>query len=185
MRPVMRGDYDAFISYAWPDKDLVGRLVEELESRQLRVWFDGRSAPAGEDLGRLLSEALDRARACIVVLSPASDPTRSFISKEWSAIQEASWRRDDLKICAVRIGDVELPPFLRKWQSVSLAQAPLDLGQVADQLVAIIRDSSMRPSQGVLEQERSRAAARMADLQRTLLELRTEGRPASRHEQGR
>lgn len=180
----MQGAYEVFVSYSWPNRDIVARLVRELERRGLRSWFDGHAAPAGEDLERAMRKALDAARACIVVLSPATDPAQPFVSKEWSAILEASWRRSDLRLCPLRIGGVEPPPFLRAWQSVVVPGTPPDLGQAAEQIATLLAQPNAGPSDEAIRRERSIAAARIADIQRMVLDLRMEGGSAPRHEQG-
>jgi hypothetical protein len=161
-----------FVSYSWADRDLAARLAGELEKRRFDVWLDGHRASPGENLDRAIRGAIDRARACVVVVSPATDPAQPFVSKEWSAILEASWQRAELKLCPLRVGNVELPPFLRRWRSVDIPEVSPDLGPAADQIAALVGESEARPPAGAVEQERARAAARIAEFQNLLYNLK-------------
>lgn len=72
-------DYDAFISHASEDKnDFVRPLVEELVSRDLRIWYDEHSLEVGQSLRENIDSGLARSRFGIVVLSPA------FLRKNWA-----------------------------------------------------------------------------------------------------
>ena len=71
-------DYDAFISHASEDKDVVARpLAEALENLGRKVWFDETELKVGDSLRRSIDHGLSRSRFGIVVLSPA------FFAKNW------------------------------------------------------------------------------------------------------
>lgn len=70
--------YDLFISHASEDKDeFVRPLVQELETRGLRVWFDEAELEVGDSLTERIDEGLRRSRFGAVVLS------RAFFGKNW------------------------------------------------------------------------------------------------------
>ena len=112
--------YDVFISHASADKDIARLLARRLTDAGLNVWFDEFKLAAGERWPERIRQAIGHSRLCVILLSNQALPSKSWLSDEWSAIQECSWRRSDLSLCPVKLDDVETPPFLRSWQSLRL-----------------------------------------------------------------
>ncbi|MFI8977517.1 TIR domain-containing protein [Nocardia asteroides] len=87
--------YDAFLSYSHADRAIaagiqrglhrIGRRMGRLHA--LRVFRDATDLTASPDLWGRVAEAMDRARYCIVVLSPAS------AASEWVDREIAYWLR--------------------------------------------------------------------------------------------
>jgi hypothetical protein len=76
--PVTAPEWDVFVSHATEDKNEVVRpLVRELESRDVRVWYDEFELRIGDSLRRKIDTGLARSRFGVVVLS------RSFFAKNW------------------------------------------------------------------------------------------------------
>lgn len=72
-------DFDAFISHASEDKnDFVRPLVEELVSRDLRIWYDEHSLDVGHSLRESIDAGLAKSRFGIVIISQA------FLRKNWT-----------------------------------------------------------------------------------------------------
>jgi hypothetical protein len=69
--------WDAFISHASEDKDIVLPLAEALRGAGLRVWLDQQVLRMGDSLREKIDEGLANSRYGIVVLSP------SFLAKQW------------------------------------------------------------------------------------------------------
>src|SRR4051794_15219003 len=61
-----------FISHSSKDKPFVRRLARRLEKEGFGIWLDERELVAGDALGKKISEALDSARAVLVVASKIS-----------------------------------------------------------------------------------------------------------------
>ena len=59
-----------FISHATADDGFVKRLREALERANLPVWVDSRVQTGGDELLADVKEAIEQARAVLVVLSP-------------------------------------------------------------------------------------------------------------------
>ena len=71
-------EWDAFVSHASEDKDsFVRPLVQELGSREVRLWYDEFTLSVGDSLHRSIDKGLAKSRYGIVVLSPC------FFDKEW------------------------------------------------------------------------------------------------------
>jgi hypothetical protein len=71
-------EFDAFISHASEDKELVARpLHQMLTERGLRVWLDEQELLLGDALGTKIDQGLARSRFGIVILSPY------FFAKHW------------------------------------------------------------------------------------------------------
>lgn len=71
-------EFDLFVSYAGEDNDSIVRpLVEELQRRNLSVWYAGQQPTMGDSLSEKINDGLARARYGVLVLSPA------FLEKNW------------------------------------------------------------------------------------------------------
>jgi TIR domain len=70
-------NWDAFISHASEDKDVVLELSGALRAAGLLIWIDQQELRLGDSLSEKIDEGLAASRFGIVVLSP------SFIAKRW------------------------------------------------------------------------------------------------------
>ena len=72
-------NYDFFISHASEDKeDFVRGLVEALQARGAKVWYDEFTLKVGDSLRREIERGLGNSRFGVVVLS------KHFFGKEWA-----------------------------------------------------------------------------------------------------
>lgn len=69
--------WDAFISHASEDKDVVVALAEALRGAGLKIWLDQQVLRLGDSLREKIDEGLANSRFGIVILSP------SFLAKQW------------------------------------------------------------------------------------------------------
>jgi hypothetical protein len=69
--------WDAFISHASEDTEVVVLLAEALRRAGLRIWLDQQELRLGDSLSEKIDEGLAASRFGIVVLSP------SFLAKRW------------------------------------------------------------------------------------------------------
>ena len=69
--------WDAFISHASEDRDLVHSLADSLHRAGMRIWVDRRELRLGDSLSEKIDAGLADSRFGIVVLSP------SFMAKRW------------------------------------------------------------------------------------------------------
>jgi hypothetical protein len=97
-----------FISHSSLDKPFVRRLSQRLEREGFPVWLDERELVAGDSLGKKISEALDSARAVLVVASKAS------IKSNWLSFElnKATSRmiKGECRVIPAVIDKKQLPP---------------------------------------------------------------------------
>lgn len=92
---------DIFISYARADKPRVAPLVAALEAQGWSVWWDPAIAP-GQEFDELIADELKKARAVLVVWTPAS------VASRWVR-GEARTGADRGVLVPVRLENAELP----------------------------------------------------------------------------
>lgn len=103
-----------FISYARPDEESARAVIDLFEEAGFRVWWDGL-IPGGERFGPRISEALEGARAVVVLWSGNS--------KESHWVQdEASWARDRHCLVPISIDGTEPPLGFRQFQCLDISK---------------------------------------------------------------
>lgn len=84
-------EYDVFLSYARIDGgDTAGTLHHELESLGITVWFDEVTIQAGRSQSLQMDQGLRKARAGVVVLTPAYLTGRFWSERELGALLHKS-----------------------------------------------------------------------------------------------
>jgi len=72
---------EIFISYSRLDREVVDRLVEELERRGFDVWVDRKDIGGGSDWRAAISQAIRTCRAFLVVLSRNSADSKKVVQE--------------------------------------------------------------------------------------------------------
>ncbi len=119
---------DIFLSYASVDRERVRPLVEELESHGWDVWWD-REIPLGKSWPDVIAEALEGARAMVVVWTEAS------VASKWVKI-EAHEGEQLQAFVPVRLDPVVPPLQFRLTQAADLTGWTGDRGD--EQFLAVI-----------------------------------------------
>lgn len=114
-------EYDLFVSYAGEDDAvLVHPLVDELQRRNLAVWYAGQQLSMGDSLASKINDGLAHSRYGVVILSPA------FLAKNWPMFELQT-----LVAIAASVGRKKLLPV---WHGVShddlIARLPTIAGLV-------------------------------------------------------
>ena len=78
------GEYDVFLSHATPDKPWILTLAERLEGLRLRVFVDVLEIDPGDNWVIRLSDALERSRYLVLVLSNHT-AGRPWVMQEWTS----------------------------------------------------------------------------------------------------
>jgi adenylate cyclase len=103
---------DLFVSYARVDRARVSPLVAALEGEGWSVWWDPEMSP-GQEFDRLIGEELEKARAVVVVWTPAS------VASRWVR-GEARVAADRGVLAPVRFEAAQLPIDLRAIHTTDL-----------------------------------------------------------------
>lgn len=113
-------EWDVFISHATEDKDEIVRpLALELQSHDLRVWYDEFELRIGDSLRRKIDVGLVNSRFGVVVLSNA------FFSKNWP-----QYELDGL-VTREMTGDQIILPL---WHKISKAEVMAQSPSLADKI---------------------------------------------------
>ena len=104
-----------FISHSTADDGFVERLREALCAANLPVWVDSRVLRAGNELLPDVRQAIEQARAVLVVLSP-STVNSSWVRKEVQLVLRVQKRRRDsgYKVIPILLPGIE-PAALGLW----------------------------------------------------------------------
>jgi hypothetical protein len=77
---------DVFISYSSNDREKVIRIVGELKSHHVQVWFDEDQILPGDDLIEKIREGISQCKKYIICLSPSFEkkPPTSWVKAEFN-----------------------------------------------------------------------------------------------------
>ena len=114
--PSGREDY-VFISYARADEKAARAIIRIIQKAGFNVWWDGL-IPSGERFSAKISEALERAKA-VVVLWSANSGRSNWVQ------DEASFARDRQRLVPISIDGSEPPLGFRQLQSVNVSKGRL------------------------------------------------------------
>ena len=159
---------NVFVSYAHPDIKWSQRLAKELEATGFDCWLDSDDITPGSKWDDEICRALDDADVCLVVLSKASNPSVPKLSKEWSAMQEVAWKKGDLALCSVKLGDVDPPPFLRKWRSLDVSKGSTDWQAIVASTRKLLKETQTKRFAPQDEKEADEATKRFEELHRVI-----------------
>lgn len=87
LRALRAGEWDVFLSYARIDGEQAGDLLcRHLQDLGVRVWFDAFTIQAGKSQARQMDQGLQKARAGVVLLTPAFVAGRFWTERELGAL---------------------------------------------------------------------------------------------------
>lgn len=144
---VSEGDeeYDVFVSHAWEDKEsFVDEFVLELESRNIKVWYDRQQIKWGDSMRKKIDDGLKKSKFGIAVLSP------NYIA------EGKYWTKAELD-GLFQLESINGKTLLPIWHELTKAQvikyspliasklamttANMTAAEIADELVKILPDS--------------------------------------------
>jgi TIR domain len=152
-----------FLSYAWEDSDLAGRIARSLQANGIDTWWAGWSMKAGDSLPQKINEGLAGCTHFVVLLTPAS-MQKPWVKQEMDAglVRKIA---DQCVFIALRNGVParELPPLLAAHLSPEIADPEVDLTQLINDIHGINRKPPLgKPPVAVIQhpaQARHSAAA--------------------------
>jgi TolB-like protein/Tfp pilus assembly protein PilF len=134
-------DY-VFISYARADEKAARTIIHILQKAGFRVWWDAL-IPSGERFSAKISEALERAKA-VVVLWSANSGKSNWVQ------DEASFARDRQRLVPISIDGSEPPLGFRQLQCVDVSKSRLRASNPAMhralQTIADMMDQPLSPA---------------------------------------
>jgi hypothetical protein len=88
MPPGPIANIETFISYARQDSEFALKLVHDLRTAGVRVWFDRTDIPVGKDWTQAVEAALASCERFLVILSPASVTSKNVLAELNFALDE-------------------------------------------------------------------------------------------------
>ena len=140
--------YDVFISHATEDKEsFVNALVEELKTRNVKVWVDALRIKWGDTLRKAIDDGLKKSRFGIVVIS------KHFIAKGWTQYElDGLFEREMAQgkvilpiwhnITKAEVQDFSPPLAARK----ALITSDMTPSDIADELVVLLKERQGQPN---------------------------------------
>lgn len=100
-----------FLSYTQRDRAFATRLLSDLESHGVRVWFDQREIGVGDKLSDKLVNGMEGSQWIVPVLSPDATTSSWFKRELGLALHQEAKRRRSLVLPVLYKGD-RIPPDL-------------------------------------------------------------------------
>ncbi len=101
-----------FISHSSQDKSFVRKLINDLKTKNLAVWFDEESLKPGDSIVAGISEGLKDTDYLVVVLSQASI-TSGWVQAELSSALMDQFSNRGTSVIPIKIDDCDVPVLLR------------------------------------------------------------------------
>ena len=128
-----RDEGHVFVSYARADEAWATAVIDRLEQAGFKVWWDGL-IPGGERFSAQIADALDSARAVVVLWS------KSSLQSDWVR-DEAGVGRDQHRLVPLSIDGSQPPLGFRQIQSIDVSRDGPRVGNRAlDKVVACVGD---------------------------------------------
>lgn len=111
-----------FISYAFADKDLVGKVYSHLLSLGANPWLDIEKLLPGQDWKLEISKALDEADLILLCLTKRSVSKEGYVQKEMRLALDRALEMPEGNIFLIpaRLEECDLPYSLKNYQWVDL-----------------------------------------------------------------
>ena len=135
-------EYDVFVSYSHKDAPFVRRLVNALEARGIKAWYDSEVLRVGENFMRQIGDALEQSRYFLLVISP------DYLANQWTsfelgvALSAASTKGARVIPVVVRKSDLSALPglrLLRRHQFLDATPTWESAEQIAAEVAGVVR----------------------------------------------
>lgn len=162
--------FDAFLSYSHSgqETEIARQIADALQEQGVRLFADTRDLMAGQNWRKAVSDAIQKADLIIAMVGEDSY-LNSAASAEWSEIQRRVWKRGNLRLVPIAIGDAKLPPFLQDWQSLRIDPDDPEAGKkVADALNEMYKGSPPPRQTKSVKQEFTQLQQRFQTIDKTV-----------------
>jgi len=103
---------DLFISYSSKDKDFVQKLVHDLKTHGINVWWDEWEMKVGDSIIKKIQDGIKRSAYLGIVLSP--DSVKSpWVEMELDTAQIIELEKQEVFILPILKETIEIPVFLK------------------------------------------------------------------------
>jgi len=114
---------DIFISYSSLDKDFVEKLATDLESKEIKVWFDRWEIKPGQNIVNEINKGLQNSKFLLVVLTNNSLKSK-WVEEEWTKKFGDEIKKNSVVVIPTIIGNIEendIPVILRGKSRINLS----------------------------------------------------------------
>jgi len=108
----MKNAAKIFLSHSSKDKDFVRRLTNDLQSKDIPVWFDEWELNVGDSLNKKISDGIKESGWLAVILSNHSIQSQ-WVEKELNAALTEELEKQQVFVLPILIEDCEMPLFLK------------------------------------------------------------------------
>ena|SRR3990172_10356617 len=110
----------AFISYSFNDKDLVKKLVSDLQNNNIAIWFDEFEIDPGENFIVKLSSGLEEYGTLCMIYTKNMLKNDGTAKEEWSNFLAMAIKNKKLKIISLIFDDSSLPSILSARSNIDM-----------------------------------------------------------------
>lgn len=141
--------HDVFISYSTQDKATADAICANLEARRIRCWIAPRDIPPGNSYGSAIIDAINGARAMVLVFSSSANQSAFVLNEVERAVSKG------LYIIPFRIEDVkpskDMEFFVSRQHWLDAMTAPLEqhIVRLADTIGAMLASAGAAPPQPI------------------------------------
>jgi len=134
-----------FLSYKRSDAEWTHKLATDLERDGFEVFLDDQDITAGDELVSRLEQGLARASSGLIVYGPRTEQS-AWVAAEYEVLVQRAVEHK-LRLAAVLLADVDLPPFLNTWVAADFrnCRSDQDYRQRLDQLERALRGERPLP----------------------------------------
>lgn len=135
-----------FIAHSNDDKRMARELAEKLRARDIDVFLDEDSLPAGEDYDGRIRAAIGACRVFVFLASPSSIKAGAYALTELR-IARRRWPNPTGRVLPVAIGGVgveQLPPYLTQGVTV-LSPMGNAVAEIADEVDRLLQSRRLGP----------------------------------------
>lgn len=132
-----------FISYSHKDKVFAEKLIEDLESRDIIIWYDDRNIDIGDVISEAISSGIEKSYCYLMIVSPSSLDSK-WVKFELDEAYQQHINKGK-KVLPVVIGDLNYEQLPRRLKKHLYADFRKEYDKPFEKLYrSIVRDGSQK-----------------------------------------